>query len=536
MRCTNEPEVELPGQASEDDLHTGSSKDASPSAISNTTQEEPEPLPEPEAELSEASPVNSHIRSQGTSKAYHEDFTLHQAQASKAQQHILREGGHRQAPSFWFGTTVALLLALAVSIFRGHPGTEDAGNIDVAGPVSKAVRDDAQTVAARLEEPTTPIFTLPLTRQQIPLSTVAGRLHYKSAYWATVHVGTPPAAFKVVFDTGSGHLILPSTFCKSPVCKAHKRYKRSASSTARDINEDGSLVKQGEARDQVTVYFGTGEVVGIFVEDQVCIPRPGKTRGKLTPAGKASVASESCMKTRFVSAIDMSDDPFESFDFDGVLGLGLAPLSQNEDFNALSVASRSLLEGSHMFSVYLSTDASQQSELTLGGWREDRLQEAGGANAAWTWNKVFEPALGHWMISVKAVRVDGVDVSFCSEGCRAIVDTGSSLLAVPSTAFGELHDLLQFEAEGGHCEGAGPTLELELERGSIRLDPKDLSRLEADAIDSQMPLSDTSPGPAKCKPMLMTVDLQAPIGPEIVILGEPFLRRYLPFCPHPYDI
>merc|ERR1719443_2667564 len=93
----------------------------------------------------------------------------------------------------------------------------------------------------------------------------------RNAYFGTVNVGSPPQPFKVVFDTGSGHLILPSMYCHSETCKAHSRYKRSASSTARDIDWNGTLTPPNTPRDQITVAFGTGDVTGVFVEDIVCL-------------------------------------------------------------------------------------------------------------------------------------------------------------------------------------------------------------------------------------------------------------------------
>merc|ERR1719321_1734710 len=82
----------------------------------------------------------------------------------------------------------------------------------------------------------------------------------RSAYYGTLMVGTPPEPFTVVFDTGSGHLVLPSTYCRSETCRAHKRYRRSTSSTGKDINHNVIVVDPGKVRDQISVSFGTGEV------------------------------------------------------------------------------------------------------------------------------------------------------------------------------------------------------------------------------------------------------------------------------------
>merc|ERR1719159_755840 len=52
---------------------------------------------------------------------------------------------------------------------------------------------------------------------------------HKSEYWGTIQVGDPSQTFSVVFDTGSGNLILPSTKCETPACSSHRRYDASQS-------------------------------------------------------------------------------------------------------------------------------------------------------------------------------------------------------------------------------------------------------------------------------------------------------------------
>merc|ERR1719356_811961 len=118
-----------------------------------------------------------------------------------------------------------------------------------------------------------PVLTIKLNRQEMQPNE---HEYVKSAYYGTLMVGSPPTPFTVVFDTGSGHLVLPSTYCKTDTCRVHKRYRRSASSTGHDINHNGKQVAQGQLRDQITVSFGTGEVTGVFVEDIVCIDGDGE--------------------------------------------------------------------------------------------------------------------------------------------------------------------------------------------------------------------------------------------------------------------
>merc|ERR1719195_1977547 len=93
----------------------------------------------------------------------------------------------------------------------------------------------------------------------------------KMAYYGTVAVGDPPQSFQVVFDTGSGNLIVPGSDCTSRACTIHKQYNYHSSSSAKQVNCDGSDVGILYDPDQITITFGTGEITGDCIEDKICI-------------------------------------------------------------------------------------------------------------------------------------------------------------------------------------------------------------------------------------------------------------------------
>lgn len=376
-------------------------------------------------------------------------------------------------------------------------------------------------------------ITLNLERSEQEIDIINDVVHYKSAYYGTVMVGSPPKPFTVVFDTGSGHLILPSSYCHTETCKVHRRYKRSASGTAKDIDWDGRLVKAGEARDQITVSFGTGEVTGVFVEDVICFGQRGP--GIDTSSTNVPVAGqggESCADMRFIAATDMSADPFKDFIFDGVLGLGLDSLSQTPAFNFLQVASGLTSERgsgfSKTFGIFLAVHNDETSQITVGGWREERLEEQV------SWSPVLDPELGHWLLQIKELRVDGEILPFCNEGCKAVVDSGTSLLAVPTPIFPELYEMLRSPASlEGECSSRSPRLQIELEGFTVELDGEDFSRLDQKSVPSTpewgraySPAEENTRRDMTCKPMLMVMDLPEPIGPKLFILGEPVLKKF----------
>jgi hypothetical protein len=386
------------------------------------------------------------------------------------------------------------------------------------------------------------LVTLSLTRQQMTIQQQGEVTYHKSAYWGTVYVGSPPVPFKVVFDTGSGHLVLPSSYCHSETCRVHKRYRRSGSTSAKDIDYDGSIVRPGQPRDQITVSFGTGEVTGVFVEETVCLDSDNSSTQATSAVAKSAEDNSlepGCMKLRMIAATAMSEEPFKTFKFDGVLGLGLDGLSQSPEFNFITSVSRQLGSPSggllpQMFAVFLG-EHTEESEITVGGWAQKRM-----ADDELVWRPVLDPELGHWMVGVSALYVDDQRVSFCDAGekCKAVVDTGTSLLAVPTPSFPELFELLRHQvSDDFKCVGAGPKLHFELGGTfNLTMEPQDYARVQETKRQSPLRHREdfgavkseelTPQQMAYCKPMLMSLELPAPIGPKLFILGEPALRKY----------
>lgn len=162
-----------------------------------------------------------------------------------------------------------------------------------------------------------PIFTIPLDKQYVPVVRNGATVAHKTAYFGKVHVGQPASqTFSVVFDTGSGHFFLPSSACQSAPCSKHRRFDRGASASAEDINHDGSPVGAEESeRDEVSVVYGTGSIAGSFVRDTVCLQGSGSSSNATGGMG--------CATVRVVLAHEMTEEPFDAFEFDGVVGLGL---------------------------------------------------------------------------------------------------------------------------------------------------------------------------------------------------------------------
>lgn len=418
-------------------------------------------------------------------------------------------------------------------------------------------------------------FIVPLHKQRVPVQNDAGVISYKSVYFGTISVGAPKKQqFSVVFDTGSGHVIVPSQSCVSETCSIHRRYVREESEVAVDVDYDGTHVKPGAPRDQITVAFGTGEVTGQFVHDQLCLGWGDE--GKLVTEGGVAAPEEeqqrpNCVELRIVTATEMTHEPFHAFAFDGVLGLGLSDLALAPEFSffGMLAAQRRLLRPS--FGVFLADSDEEVSEISFGGHSPDLVR--GGLR----WAPVALPELGYWMVSITRLRIGNRTVDFCEDGeCRAVVDTGTSLLAVPKDFADDLQEQLSSTlidpepAENGdvECRNAkGELLHFEVGGLTLTLEPGDYARqsihvqdesllaeevadAEAAPTRAQAPSAaaagdspagtaapehkqademksvDWEGAPRSCKPTLMPIDLPAPLGPKLFIWGEPVLRKY----------
>lgn len=388
--------------------------------------------------------------------------------------------------------------------------------------------------------------TVPLHRQRIPVKNEDLILSFKTVYFGTITLGMPRQEFSVVFDTGSGHVIVPSTDCSQDTCTMHRRYDRQISAVARDVDADGSLVSAGDARDQVTIAFGTGEVTGQFVDDQLCLENPAASDLD------SDEVRDACVAVRLVTATEMSYEPFSAFAFDGVLGLGFETMALAPEFSFLGMLSKNNVLAQRSFGVFLAIKDDDFSEITFGGHNPERVR------APLTWAPVAMPELGYWQVRIVRMRVGNRSLDYCEDGkCRAVVDTGCSLLAVPKEFADSL--LMELERElrdpenegtGADCRAArGDVLEFDIDGGILALGPGEYARqaiqlrdgfddeeiialadaLEAGTYQETESTHENFEGTAseaKCHPSIMPLELAEPLGPKLFIFGEPLLKKY----------
>ncbi|KAM6041070.1 renin isoform 2-T2 [Theristicus caerulescens] len=215
-------------------------------------------------------------------------------------------------------------------------------------------------------------------------------------YFGEISIGTPAQTFKVVFDTGSANLWVPSYKC-SPLysaCVSHSRYDSSKSRTY-IANGTGFAIR-----------YGTGSVKGFLSQDIVMV-------------------SDIPIIQVFAEATALPAFPFIFARFDGVLGMGY-PSQAIDGITPVfdRILSQQILK-EDVFSVYYSRNAPLKpgGEIILGG--TDPAYYTGD------FHYLNVSKSGYWQISMKGVSV-GAEMLFCKEGCSVAVDTGASYITGPA--------------------------------------------------------------------------------------------------------
>jgi len=305
----------------------------------------------------------------------------------------------------------------------------------------------------------------------------AGIVH-KTEYWGSISVGTPAQEFTVIFDTGSGNLIIPLDSCNSRACNKHRKYKPSSSSTAARTTGNGD--------EHATITFGTGQVEGDFYKDNLCL-------------------GNSCAASSFIAATAETESPFAQTAFDGIMGLAFKDLSMGDGFNIVDDLANSHSLPKNVFSVYLADDGG--SEIAFGGYRTENCA------SDILWAPVTRPS--YWQVGMDDITFNEQKSGLCgASGCQVAVDTGTSMLAGPSALIDAMDKKLGLKDDCSNFNS--------MPRLGFALGPKVLNLQPEDYIDK----SD-----GQCSTSFMALDVPPPRGP-LFVFGDPFLRRFLTIYDH----
>jgi len=308
-----------------------------------------------------------------------------------------------------------------------------------------------------------------------------------SEYYGKISVGSPPQSFTVVFDTGSGNLLLPSRECKDEACSSHRRYDAGRSSTALQVafaEKPSTPVAADGTRDIVTITFGTGEMSGVYMRDKFCL-------------GEGQI----CCHANFVAATDESDEPFSLVPFDGILGLSLPDMAEGPTFSVLDRLTASGMLRRSLFGVFFGNEG-EESEITFGEYRRESMA------SDLIWAPVTTP--GYWQVQMDDVMLAGENLGICTgdQKCQVAVDTGTSLLAGPSDVVRMLVKKLRVAEDCSNLKSL-PNLGFVVGGQVLNLTAEDYVSVSDDS----------------CSIGLMSLDIPPPKGP-LFIFGDPFLRKY----------
>ncbi|XP_054032422.1 pepsin B [Dryobates pubescens] len=219
--------------------------------------------------------------------------------------------------------------------------------------------------------------------------------HLDSSYFGEISIGTPPQNFLVLFDTGSSNLWVPSTYCQTPACFNHAKFNPSSSST---------FSSSGQS---YTLSYGSGSLTVLLGYDTLRIQ-------------SIAVAAQ-----EFGLSQNEPTQPFYFAEFDGILGMAYPSLA----VGGMPTALQGMLQQNQLtqpiFSFYFSRQPtySYGGELVLGGI--DQRLFRGGI----TWAPVTQEL--YWQVALDSFAIGQTATGWCSQGCQAIVDTGTYLLTVP---------------------------------------------------------------------------------------------------------
>lgn len=316
-------------------------------------------------------------------------------------------------------------------------------------------------------------------------------------YVGRLSVGSPKQTFSVLFDTASGHVLLPHSSCMSKACQKHKQFFPYKSKTSLDVNSNGLPVQPEHKlalgkvkRDAVSLDFaqadlGEGSAKAVLVKDRVCI---------------GSEVAPLCTEVDVMAAVEMQHRLFEEMPYDGLVGLGMGGLSAEagSDFFSRLVASNPTLVPQLGMSL-----GAQSGELYVGH------QEASRMSKELTWFPVLHPEDGFWEVAVKQIRLGNRTLDSCQSGCRGVIDTGASRLGVQKDSFEVLRSALATATPlvGGGCQGEDLLFDL----GEMTL---------------KLRVEDYAAGPS-CAPQLGSLDLDPKEGfAGVYAFDEAMLRQY----------
>lgn len=302
--------------------------------------------------------------------------------------------------------------------------------------------------------------------------------YLNAQYFTEISLGTPAQTFKVILDTGSSNLWVPSSECSSLACYLHSKYDHGSSTT---YKSNGS---------EFSIQYGSGAVSGYVSTDSLTL-------------GDLIIPEQDFGETTSEPGL-----VFAFGKFDGILGLAYDTISVNKIVPPIYNAINQGLLDDKQFAFYLGDTAKGEDggEATFGGYDESKF------TGKITWLPVRRKA--YWEVELSGIGLG--DEYATLENTGAAIDTGTSLIALPSG----LAEILNSEI--GAEKGWSGQYSIDCEK---RDSLPDLTFTLAGYNFTITPYDYTLEVSGSCVSAFTPMDFPAPIGP-MAIIGDAFLRKY----------
>ncbi|CAG8502352.1 8210_t:CDS:2 [Paraglomus occultum] len=231
-----------------------------------------------------------------------------------------------------------------------------------------------------------------------------------TAYISTVTIGTPPQAFTCQIDTGSSDLWVPDVSCAGAGCTGKHGFSSSAS----------------------TSYGGDGVPWNISYAD-------GSAASGVTATDIVTFGDVTLQGQQFARATSLNNN-FQSQTFDGIIGLGgpqrasvpgtVTPIQNMKNQGFITARS---------FGVWLGKSTEGGSgEITFGGFDPDHIvSDLTSIPLIASFDST-----GDWAVQLSQISIGSQNIALTQANGVAILDTGSSVIFVPSTLADQINTAL----------------------------------------------------------------------------------------------
>lgn len=312
-------------------------------------------------------------------------------------------------------------------------------------------------------------------------STIVVKDYQDAQYYAEVQMGTPPQTFKVIYDTGSSNLWLPN---KKPFLSSKDLYDHSKSST---YKANGT---------KFAIQYGSGPVSGYYSADTMTI-------------GDTAVPDYTFAEVNDTKGLGLA---YRMGKFDGILGMGWDDIS----VDGVETPLRALVNSGNLekneFAFFLGSGGAD-GELVVGGVDPNHYT---GDFATVDVIDTVPGKVGYWALAMDDVKINSNSVTTAK---KAIVDSGTSLLAVPTDEMKKIAELTgaksvlpipPFNKEYTiNCTADAPDIDIVIGGNTYTLTKEDYILNES----------------GQCLLGFTGLDVPAPAGP-LWILGDVFMRAH----------